>query len=146
VKTVAFFLLQRFYGVALSVWVGGFTFYSAVVIPILHDHLGVPFEVGLITRRVTNVLNLIGVATLLVGSWLVVDPSGRPGDRTPTHRLRFAPLAVSTLCLAAPDVLHLAMDTKLDVGRLAGFCSWHHAYLWISTVQWLANVAILLST
>ena len=144
-KTVARFVLRRFYWVALSIWLGGFTLYSAVVIPILHDHLGVPFEVGLITRRVTNVLNAIGVVTLLVGWWLVVDPGARPADRNSTNRLRSAPLAISTLCLAALVVLHVVMDAKLDRGRLAGFYSWHRAYLWISTVQWLANLALLLS-
>jgi Domain of unknown function (DUF4149) len=145
VKTVAIFLVRRFYWVALSIWLGGFTLYSAVVIPILHDHLGAPFEVGLITRRVTHALNAIGGATLLMGWLLVVDPSNRPKDRSPAHRLRFAPLAVSTLCLAALVVLHVVMDAKLDTGRVAGFYSWHRAYLWMSTVQWLANLALLLS-
>ncbi len=54
-------------------------------------------------------------------------------------------MAISTLCLAALVVLHVVMDAKLDRGRLAGFYSWHRAYLWISTVQWLANLALLLS-
>ena len=73
------------------------------------------------------------------------DPSGRPKDRTPANRLRHAPLAVSTLCLAALVVLHGVMDAKLDSGRLSGFYSWHRAYLWISTVQWLANLVLLLT-
>jgi hypothetical protein len=144
-KTVAIFLVRRFYWVALSIWLGGFTLYSAVVIPILHDHLGAPFEVGLITRRVTNALNAIGGATLLMGWLLVVAPGGRPKDRMPVNRLRYGPLAVSTLCLAVLAVLHMVMDTKLDTGRLSGFYSWHRAYLWMSTVQWLANLALLLS-
>ncbi len=144
-KTFAIFLVRRFYWIALSIWLGGFTLYSAVVIPILHDHLGDPFEVGMITRRVTDALNAIGGATLLMGWLLVFDPSGRPKDRSPAKRLRYAPLAVSTLCLAALVVLHVVMEAKLDTGRLTGFYSWHRAYLWMSTVQWLANLALLLS-
>ena len=55
------------------------------------------------------------------------------------------PLVASTLCLAALVVLHGVMDAKLDSGRLSGFYSWHRAYLWISTVQWLANLVLLLT-
>ena len=35
---------------SLAIWLGGFTVYSAVVIPILHDQLGSPLETGLITQ------------------------------------------------------------------------------------------------
>ncbi len=144
-KTVAIFVVRRLYWVALSIWLGGFTLYSAVVIPILHDHLGVPLEVGLITRRVTNVINAIGGATLLMGWLLAVDSRGRPKDRIPANRLRHGALVLSTLCLAGLVVLHVVLDAKLDTDRLTGFYSWHRAYLWVSTVQWLANLALLLS-
>ena len=144
-KAVALFLLRRLYWVTLATWLGGFTFYSAVVIPILHDHLGDPFEVGLITRRVTHVLNALGGATLLVGWMLVLHPNGEPRDHVPSNPLRHAPLAASTLCLVALIVLHFVMDAKLDSGRLAGFYAWHRAYLWMSSVQWLANLVLLLS-
>jgi hypothetical protein len=56
-------LLCTFYLVALAVWIGGFTFYSGVVIPALHDQFGDAFLVGMVTRRVTDTLNGIGVAT-----------------------------------------------------------------------------------
>ena len=56
--------------VALSIYIGGFTFYSAVVIPVLHDRLESSLETGLITQRVTDVLNLLGVVTLSLG-WCV---------------------------------------------------------------------------
>ena len=35
---------------ALAFWLGGFTFYSSVVIAVLHDQLGSPLETGLITQ------------------------------------------------------------------------------------------------
>jgi hypothetical protein len=28
----------------MAIWLGGFTFYSAVVIPVLHDQLGSPWK------------------------------------------------------------------------------------------------------
>jgi hypothetical protein len=71
--------------------------------------------------------------------------SNGPRDRPARNRPRRAPLVASTLCLAALVVLHMVMDAKLDTGRVSGFYSWHRAYLWISTVQWLANLALLLS-
>jgi hypothetical protein len=43
--------------VALSIYIGGFTFYSAVVIPVLHDRLESSLETGLITQRVTDMRN-----------------------------------------------------------------------------------------
>jgi hypothetical protein len=36
---------------SLALWIGGFMFYSAVVIPVLHDQLGSPMKTGLVTQR-----------------------------------------------------------------------------------------------
>ena len=49
---------------SLMFWQGGFTFYSAVVVPIGSDLLGSGRDQGFITRSVTNYLNLAGVAAL----------------------------------------------------------------------------------
>jgi hypothetical protein len=50
----------RFLGLlGLIVWVGGFTFYSAGVIPVLHD-VTPSRDAGRITQRVTDRLNLRG--------------------------------------------------------------------------------------
>ena len=56
----------------MAFWLGGFTFYSAVVIPVLHDRLGSPLETGLVTQRVTDALNLLGVGTITLGWALIV--------------------------------------------------------------------------
>ena len=48
-----------------AVWLGGFTFYGAAVIPILHEEYG-SLDGGLITRRVSDRLNALGVATVAV--------------------------------------------------------------------------------
>jgi hypothetical protein len=41
---------------SLSIWVGGFTFYSAVVIPVLHETFG-SLDTGYVTQRETHYLN-----------------------------------------------------------------------------------------
>jgi hypothetical protein len=54
---------------AFAVWFGGFTFYAAVVIPVLHDELG-GLGQGAITGEVTNSLNAIGAVA--VAAWWVM--------------------------------------------------------------------------
>jgi hypothetical protein len=142
-KAIAGRLLRISYLAALATWWGGFTIYSAVVIPILHDHLGSPLDVGLITRQVTRALNLIGALTLPAGWWLLGRPRRGAPARGRADRWRRWPLAISTACLAVLLALHAVLDRKLDTGRLAGFYPWHRAYLWTSTVQWAANLALL---
>src|SRR5262245_42393816 len=53
---------------ALALWLGGFTFYSAVVVPIGSEQLGFVTQ-GFITRNVTAVLNVIGTAALVPLAW-----------------------------------------------------------------------------
>jgi Domain of unknown function (DUF4149) len=136
-------LLRWFFVVALTTYVGGFTFYSVVVIPILHDRLESAFLAGLVTQRVTDALNLLGVATLSLG-WCVYCV--RAMDRLRGNLLShwdFWPLMISSIGLMVLLVLHRLLDRKLETGTLAGFYPYHRAYLWVSTVQWFANLALL---
>jgi hypothetical protein len=128
---------------ALVFWLGGFTFYSAVVIPVLHDRLGSSLETGLVTQRVTDVLNLMGVVTTTLG-WVVTflkDPSEQAG----TGRRRWATvaLAVTTACLAILIMLHRVLDRRVAAANMQGFYPLHRLYLWVSTVQWFANLILL---
>ncbi len=127
----------------LAVWLGGFTFYSAVVIPVLHDRLGSPLETGLITQCVTDALNLIGVATITLG-WVVTllrDPTQQSG----TGRRRWATISLSatTVCLVILIALHRVLDRRIDAGEMQGFYPLHRLYLWVSTLQWVANLILL---
>lgn len=54
--------------VAGAVWLGGLTFYAAVVIPTAHDVLGSHREVGFITQQVTERINAIAVVALVTSS------------------------------------------------------------------------------
>jgi hypothetical protein len=124
----------------LIVWVGGFTFYSAGVIPVLHDAMPMR-AAGRITQRVTDRLNLAGTVTVLIW-WVLIGVERRLGP----SRVRIARallLLATTLLLAALVWLHAMMDDRLAEGRLAGFYPWHRAYLIVSTIQWFVNLGLL---
>jgi uncharacterized membrane protein len=130
--------------VALSIYIGGFTFYSAVVIPVLHDRLESSLETGLITQRVTDMLNLLGVVTLSLG-WCVHGLSAVRESRSDRgNRFKIWPLVISSICLVVLMLLHRLLDRKLETSMFAGFYPYHRAYLWTSTVQWFANLALLI--
>jgi hypothetical protein len=136
-------ILRWFFLVALSIYTGGFTFYSAVVIPILHDQLESSLETGLITQRVTDMLNLLGIATLSLG-WCVHVLSTIYERRTDQGgRWKIWPLVISSICLVVLLMLHRVLDRKLETSTFAGFYPYHRAYLWTSTVQWIVNLGLL---
>ena len=126
--------------VGMTFWLGGFTFYSAVVIPILHDEMG-GLESGMITGQVSNALNAFGVAAIAVW-WLLVALEGALGGRG-TRRLRLGLLAATTAILVGLIALHPAMDAQLDGGSMKSFRRLHLVYLNASTVQWGVNLALL---
>jgi hypothetical protein len=128
---------------SLALWLGGFTFYSAAVIPVLHDQLGSPLDTGLVTQRVTDILNALGFATVVLG-WLAVAIERRCGRVLRAgSKDSVALLGAFSACLLALLGLHLVMDRRLDSGSLAGFYPLHRAYLWISVLQWLASLGLL---
>ena len=140
-------ILQMLFLVVLSIYIGGFTFYSVVVIPILHDRLGSAFEAGLVTQRVTIALNRLGAATLAIG-WcsFALDAVTRRDGGFGSHRSRRWTLLGSSLCLVALMALHRVMDQLLEIGVGTAFYPWHRAYLWVSTVQWVVNLILLLAS
>jgi hypothetical protein len=134
-------LILRWVGlVALSVWFGGFTFYGAVVIPVLHDAME-SVKAGNVTRQVTDALNTIGVGTL-VWWWGLAWSERTMGSRW-ASRTRLGLLGLNSAILGGLIVLHQVMDQRLDAGSLRGFYPLHRAYLIASTVQWAANVALV---
>ena len=106
---------------SLAIWIGGFTFYSAVVIPVLHDQLGSALETGLVTQRVTDLLNLLSLVTIVLG-WIRAALERPRGDRGRTGwRGAVLLLAIITLCLVALVFLHRRLDGRLLSGRWQGF-------------------------
>jgi hypothetical protein len=136
-------LIARFACLLLfSVWLGGFTFYSAAVIPALHDAMPSP-EAGRITQRVTDRLNGLGAATLILwwaaGRWEA--GSGPLSSRR--RRAKEGLLTATTLLLLALFLMHRIMDARLAADHLDGFYPLHRVYLIASTIQWLVNLALM---
>ena len=128
---------------ALSIWIGGFTFYSAAVIPVLHESLGVR-RTGFITQRVTDTLNLVGIGATSV-LWLLVwlEKSGTLPLRA--RRRRALLVGATSTILLFLVVLHRIMDQRLAIGAFERFYPLHRWYLIASTVQWFVNVVLVAS-
>lgn len=139
-----FLAIRRFLvATALGLWLGGFTFYSAVVIHVGTDVLGDHRPVGFITQRVSDWLNLIGAIALLLALWNMA------ANWPTAARWKRALLALSWLvmaiALAALVVLHCSLDGALNVDsqeivNYKEFLWLHRAYLAISTAQWGAGL------
>jgi hypothetical protein len=139
-------LLRRF-GVlaAFMFWQGGFTFYASVVVPVGQEVLGSHFEQGLITRQVTDWLNLAGAAALLVLAW---DLSV---SRAELRSWRWATWALVLILLGVLFWLHQHLDNLMDLDAHALrnprlFRTGHRWYLWLSTIQWGLCVVLALLT
>jgi hypothetical protein len=125
-------LLRAASRLALAVWLGGFTFYGAAVVPIYHRHF-TPTEVGLATREVTDALNGVGLVALVL---LALEARGRRRGRL---------VAVAAALLATLAGLHEVMDSRIDAGAFGDFYPLHRAYLVVHTILWAVQVALLLS-
>ena len=132
-----FGVLYRFLCIAaLAFWMGGFTFYALVVIPIGNHLLG-SIEQGLVTQQVTRWMNLAGVAALLILF---------PGARR--NRWLGGSWLVMAAALAVLFWLHPRLDALIDgsqriVADDSRFYRWHQAYLAVVTVQWSAAIVYL---
>ena len=123
---------------ALVFWLGGFTFYGAVVIPVGLRAIGKPQT--LVTGPVTQCLNLAGAAALVPFAWDVLrcrDASaGRCG-------LRWAAWAGMAATLAVLFELHQLLTQQVDMGASAAdplFRTLHQAYRGVGTAQWVCGV------
>jgi hypothetical protein len=128
---------------AVSLWLGGFTFYSVVVIHTAHHVLDSMLETGLITQQVSGWLNLIGVGALVILLW---DVSALWQSKSKWMRWI---LVVIWIGMAGVQVwlflLHPVLDRQIDLEtrRLvdrAQFRSVHTFYVALSTVQWAAGL------
>lgn len=136
--------LRRFLFVSVvAFWLGGFTFYSGVVIHVGHRVLGSALRQGFVTQRVTEWLNLAGVVALAVMFWNALALWPAKG------RLTRSLLAATWLGMAAIQVglfaLHPVMDRLLDpqvreVLDYERFDLLHRVYLLSASAQWAAGV------
>lgn len=61
--------------VSMALWLGGFTFYAGIVIPIMHEEFD-SITGSAVTRRTTVQLNRIGIGTLVF--WWIWTVFGLP--------------------------------------------------------------------
>jgi hypothetical protein len=130
--------------VALMYWIGGFTFYAAVVVPVGTDVLGSAANQAAVTRQVAHTINLSGAVALCLFVW----------DIAATRRVRVArwlAWAGMAACLVALMVLYPHLDRMFHgedayLDSRAAFRPWHRAYLWTISVQWGFAVLFTLLT
>ena len=128
----------------LIVWLVSFTFYAGVVIPFGTAVNGAAQQ-GLVTERVTGVLNWIGLFATAGAAYLTI--------RVEARRRRWLWLLCLAMFIAQVALLPLRanlsgmLDHDLGVVREGtNFYRWHQAYLWVSTVQWLSTIGFLTLT
>lgn len=127
----------------LMLWQGGFLFYTSVVVT-EGTRLNGATGQGALTARATDWLNLIGLvalAALALDIALARDPNRR------RLAARWWAFAVALVCQFVLLYLHLLLDHFMDDARRrvvvrAPFYPVHRAYLWASTVQWLAGLLL----
>jgi hypothetical protein len=119
-------------------WQGGFTFYSAVVVPIGASVLGSEIDQGFITRSVTNYLNLAGAIALPIWGW---DLAAMRGTSLLGRRFQLAIWSVLVVALVVLIWMHSRLDSYLvpeetTILEPSRFHFMHEIYLTVSAVQW----------
>lgn len=131
--------------VALTFSFGGFSVYAAVVVPVGSSVLDSTSQ-GFVTQKVTHFLNAFSVVTLLLLLWEVLEE--RRGRGPKANRTLATLFIVLSCCCIALLQLHPRLDAMLapesfSVERPTLFYRLHQVYLWVSTVQWLASLALI---
>ena len=133
-------LVRRFLVlVALMFWLGGFTFYAGVVVPVGQNVLGGSAQAD-VTRQVSIYLNLSCAIALLPLGWDIVSANDPSRGRRVSRRLCWYNILAGLLALYWLHGQLAAMLDEPGVGSGAYFSFWHRAYLWLSTYQWAAGV------
>jgi hypothetical protein len=131
-------IFRRFLVLAvLLFWMGGFTFYAAVVVPVGQEVLGSHRKQGFVTREVTRYLNLAGAVALLLLAW---DLARARNTSRYGRWARWAAWVGMALALGLLFWLHYRLDALLNPESFQILDSWafyaqHQWYLWISTFQ-----------
>jgi hypothetical protein len=136
-------LVRRFLVLAVLIfWVGGFTFYGAVVVPVGLHEIGVK-EQSRVTGPATFALNVAGAVALVPFLWDVL----RCGDASARRQgVRWVAWAGMALTLAGLFWLHRLLTLHLLAGLPSDdpvFHAMHRGYLWVGTLQWVCSLVFL---
>lgn len=138
--------ILRFISVCgVAFWLGGFTFHALVVIPSGHDVLG-SRNIGFLTQRVTETLNVAGVVTialLLLNS--VLEWRSRPMLQRITLALTWSLLAVTLLLQFRlhSKISYTLENTSRSIRDHVEFQRLHTAYERVAMVQWFSGLTHL---
>ncbi len=131
---------------AWSLWVGGFTFYTAVSLRVAHQVLDDSRSFGFVTQIVMERLNLIGLATV---GLLALHLACHGRDM---RRSRLTAMTITTVTLAITlgllFNLHHQIEPLLDpqarvVVDDTAFRPRHNRYELIATIQWFVAIGHL---
>ncbi|WP_417851917.1 hypothetical protein [Thalassoglobus sp.] len=134
--------------IAFSVFWGGLTFYTGIVVRIAHDVLTDSMVGGLITQRVTHWLQIAGGVTAALMLWntaLVMKVSRKYGF----------PLVACSLVLAFSIlglvVVHGHLDAVIDLDAVEitdrdAFTISHRRYNQLTTIEWISSLTYLMVT
>ena len=134
-------IIRRFFLMAaIGFWIGGFTFYASVAVPVGMEVLGSHLRQGFITQQVSRWLNISAIFALAIFAWNAMAVWGRIGKRA-----KFILAGSLTIMIAIQVelfILHPYLDRLLDVSahKIIGdsdqFDMLHNVYLTSTTVQW----------
>jgi hypothetical protein len=124
---------------------GGLTFYTGFVVRISHDVLSDPMDGGLITQRVTVLLQYLGVVTavlMAVNGWQVRQLASRYGTALLTLTV------ILSLSLLGLFVVHAQLDAVIDGANYDildpdQFDTGHRRYNQLTTVEWITSLIYL---
>ena len=134
--------------VVFALYWGGLTFYTGFVVRISHRVLADPMDGGLITQRVTEVLQwlcLIAVLMMLGNALVVLRKSRRLGGAL------IGCSGLVAIALVGLFIVHGHMDSVIDSRAVEildrdTFDTGHRRYNQLTTVQWIASLAYLPTT
>lgn len=122
----------------ILLWLGAFTFYAAIVVPIGSEVVGKTSQ-GFVTQQVTYWIN--GFSLAVIAS-LIADFGRRRGTSRIVLTSLFGLQTVLLLYLHGKlsDYLH---REQLGVAESDVFYEWHRGYLIVSSSQWATAIAIV---
>jgi hypothetical protein len=130
---------------SFSLFWGGLTSYTGFVVRISHDVLNDPMDGGMITQRVTEVLQMLGAITVVLMLWnafMVSRSSKRFGAALATCAL------VVGCAIVGLEIAHGHLDAviNVDTAEITNrevFTISHRRYNQLTTIEWLASLAYL---
>ena len=134
-----------------SLFWGGLTFYTGFVVRISHDVLGDPMDGGLITQRVTNLLQYLGgvtVGLMFLNGWQVRKQALLNQDSL-LKRYAISLITINLILAASVCgliVVHHQLDSVIDISNYEitdreQFVKSHRRYNQLTTVEWLSSIA-----